>query len=475
MLSRSSTTAIIIALQIRPLKPSFFMTGRSCLISTKRPTCAIRQKNFLNSACPGLFALLLLRLLDALHPWRWTGGEATRDFWRIRLVTLFIPWTWWSWRRRVKSLALSFANKPLLDAVHRRHGKTIFVSAGFEPIVTPLIAALGFPDATIVACRLSTMEDRRRGKLATALDALGEEAIRNSAVLTNSLSDLPLLNYCARPLLTAWKDARYRRALSGFYLPGQYLTQVKRPGERYIVHGILLDDFVPWVLCSILFTTSPFLHSIGLLSLLISFWTIYECGYVENDRMAHLYEDVPTLSDTFGTKEVVTAELQPWIWATCFGLLGAFLLSADTLRGIMAWTGVLLGTRLCFWIYNRIDKSSRVWLYPALQLARSASFAVLVTIDAPASLALGANVIARWVPYYRYRSGTQVWPEMPVFLMRLLFFTILCAVSATQNIASILTPTALLLLSWNLFRARRELLQVLTGLHRIERTGPPTQ
>jgi hypothetical protein len=432
-------------------------------------------EDFLDTARPGLLALMLLRMLDAIRPWRWTGGEETRDFWRVRTVTLLMPWIWRRWRGRVDSLASNCANQPLLDAVRRRNGETIFVTVGFEPIVTPLVTALGFPDARVVACRLSTPADRRRGKLATAIDALGEEVIQNSAVLTDSLNDLPLLSRCARPLLTVWKEARYRRALRNFYLPGQYLTQIKRPGERYIVHGIVLEDFALWVLSSIFYAASPFAHVIGLLALLISFWAIYESGYVENDQMAHLHEDVPTLSDAFGTQELVTTQLQPWIWATIFGLLGVSLLSSDTMRGIAAWTGVLLGTRLCFWFYNRIDKSSRVWLYPALQLARSASFAVLVPIDLPALLAVGAHVIARWIPYYGYRSGTQIWPDLPVFLMRLVFFTILCAVAATQNVASLLTPTALVLASWNVFRARRELLKVFKGLHRIDRTGhtPP--
>src|ERR1700694_1406436 len=101
-------------------------------------------EDFLDTASPGLPALLLLRLLDAIRPWRWTGGEATRDLWRVRLVGALIPWIWILWRRRVKSLAAEFANRPLLDAVARRSGPTIFLSAGFPPIVTPLVAALGF-------------------------------------------------------------------------------------------------------------------------------------------------------------------------------------------------------------------------------------------------------------------------------------------------------------------------------------------
>ena len=77
-------------------------------------------------------------------------------------------------------MAAEFANRPLLDAVARRSGPTLFVSAGFQPIVAPLIAALGFAEAQIVASGLDTAEDRLRGKVATVLDALGEERWRKA-------------------------------------------------------------------------------------------------------------------------------------------------------------------------------------------------------------------------------------------------------------------------------------------------------
>ncbi len=257
-------------------------------------------EDFLDTASPGLPALLVLRLLDAIRPWRWTGGEATRDHWRVRLVGAFIPWIWILWRRRVNSLAAEFANRPLLDAVARRRGPTLFVTAGFQPIVAPLIAALGFAEAQIVASRLDTTEDRLRGKVATAIDALGEETVAKSMVLTNSLEDLPLLDRCTRPLCTVWKDARYWRALGRIYVPGQYLTQIKRPGQRYIMHGVIRENYALWVFCSIFQAQSPVTHVIGLLALLISFWAIYELGYVDNDRVALLYEKDPKLSDTVG-------------------------------------------------------------------------------------------------------------------------------------------------------------------------------
>jgi hypothetical protein len=429
-------------------------------------------EDFLDTASPGLPALLLLRLLDAFRPWRWTGGEPTRDLWRVCLVSTLMPWIWMLWRRRVKSLAAQFANQPLLDAVSRRRGPTLFISAGFQPIVAPLIAALGFPDAQIVASRLFTTQDRIRGKFATALEVLGEETVSKSVVLTDSVEDLPLLDHCARPLCTVWKDARYRHALSRIYVPGQYLVKIKRPGQRYIMHGIVLEDFALWVLCSIVNALSPVTHVIGLLALLVSFWAIYERGYVDNDGVAFHHEKDPKLSDTFDEVEVATPQLQPWIWAAAFGLLGTFLLAKPgefPLRDVAAWSSVLLGTHFGYWLYNRCDKRSRIWMYPALQFARAASFTVVVPIGLPASLALGAHVIARWVPYYVYRTGRKDWPTTPFFLMRLLFYVLLCSILAiSQGFSGLVTATAVVLLLWNLWRARKELRQVLAGIHWIK-------
>ncbi len=38
------------------------------------------------------------------------------------------------------------------------------------------------------------------------------------------------------------------------------------------------------------------LHVVGLLFLLLSFWAVYERGYVDNDEIAARYEREPTLN-----------------------------------------------------------------------------------------------------------------------------------------------------------------------------------
>lgn len=430
-------------------------------------------EDFLDCAAPGLLALLLLRLLDVLKPWRRTGGEASRDWWRLRCVRLFLPWTGWRWRRQVARRAAEHGNQPLIAAVRASAGRPVIVTAGFEPVVRPLVAALGFGEAELVAASLASPRDRLRGKLAMAEERLGRPRLAAATAVTDSLDDLPLLAQCARSLRTVWPEARYQPALGRIYLPGQYLTRIKRPGERYIVRGILQEDYAFWALASVATAAAPISHLTGLLFLLLSFWAIYERGYVDNDIVARDFERKPRLSKTFGVVEVATPAVQPWLWAAGSGAIAILLLRLPGIpqpRDFLIWAGVLAGTYLLFKAYNRLDKSTRIWLFPGLQMARAAAFVALVPIGLAASLALGAHVIARWVPYYLYRVGRGDWPDAPFFLSRLMFYGLLSLMLAmTQGHESLMTPTALVLLVWNIVRARNDLLQLLRSAHRIDR------
>ena len=62
-------------------------------------------EDFIDCARPGLLALLLLRVLGVLKPWRLIGGIDTRDTWRICAISIFFPWTRWRWRAKVPFFA----------------------------------------------------------------------------------------------------------------------------------------------------------------------------------------------------------------------------------------------------------------------------------------------------------------------------------------------------------------------------------
>lgn len=433
-------------------------------------------EDFLDLARPRLLAALVLRFLDIMAPWRWSGGEATRDIWRVRVVCLCFPWIRRQWAKNVEALAHAFGNVELLRVLERHAIAPFIVTSGFHPIVTPLVVALGLPEAPIVAARLDRYDDRRRGKLGCTVDALGEEMLRRSLLITDSLQDIAVLRVCKRPVRTQWPGAYYRRAFSDVYLPGEYLTRVKRPGEHYIRRGILQEDFAFWVLSSIALAVHPAMHVLGLLLLLGSFWVIYERGYIDNDRAALSYERDPKLQPAFWSASVAVAPVAPWIWSIAMGALGVVALgvpdppaSGDFAR----WSALLIGTALWFRIYNRIDKRTRIWLYAGLQLARVAAFTAVVAVAPIGAVALGANVLARWVPYHLYRCAGDHWPRTDdVPLMRLMFFLVLgVLLGVASGAGAVFNMTGLLLLGWNVFRARHALGTLFAQARRLDRPG----
>ena len=287
------------------------------------------------------------------------------------------------------------------------------------------------------------------------------------------MADLELLERCVRPFRTVWPQARYRRALSSVYLPGQYTSQVKHPGKRFIFRNVLQEDFAFWLLSSSGLAADPALHTAGLLLLSLSFWAIYERGYVDNDMSASRYETDPVLNAAFGMAEVATPSAQPWIWALAAGGGANIILHPESgpfMAHFGLWIGVLLATYACFLLYNRIDKMSRVWLYPLLQFARSAAFTVVVPIEPAGAAALGAHAISRWAPYQFYRLASRRWPNTRMPLTRLISFMLLivliaCAVGAP----AITTWSTLALLLWNAFRARHDIYAVFKAARRIDR------
>jgi phosphoserine phosphatase len=420
-------------------------------------------EDFIDLARPSLIALLILRLLDILQPWRLTGGNDTRDVWRVQLVRHLFPWTMRRWKAAAPALAAKHVNAELMQALKRRAAPPIVMTVGFTPIVTPLVAALGLADAQIVACRC-TATDRRRGKLAAAIDALGEPMVRRALLVTDSFSDLPLLRACERGALTEWAAASYRPAFAGIYFPGQYISWIKRPGEHYLRRAILQEDYLLWVLSSIALAPHYVYHVLGLLLLLLSFWAMYEAGYVDNDKIAARFERSPALTRAFHESPVATPRWQPWIWSALLGAAGLFVIRAPglpTWRDAALWPGALVGTYGWFAFYNRSDKQSRIWMYIVLQIARTAAFALIVPVAAIGAMALAAHALTRWMPYYMYRLVGKGWPiDYHIGVARLLTFMVLGVFLAlAAPLSSVFNWTALILVLWCVARARRELLQ----------------
>jgi hypothetical protein len=280
-------------------------------------------------------------------------------------------------------------------------------------------------------------------------------------------------------LRVIWPEARFREAFHDIYLPGLYTSRVKRPGKRYIYRSVISDDFSIWVLASLPFALQTWSHVAGLALLSISFWAIYETGYVHNDLIGARYERKPNLSRQFHESPVHISANLPWAWAWAAGcgLAGLVLLHwplAMDVWDLLAWSAVLVLTFFWFRLYNLTDERTRIWLFAGLQSLRALSFAAVVSVTMVGVLALLAHILSRWVPYLGYRVIGQ-YNDEELGTSRLLFFVVLCGgLALAIGIEPFWTPTALVLLLWFAFKARRELLRSWRHAHILTARKPAT-
>lgn len=413
-------------------------------------------EDFLDCIVPGLMGRLLLKAVALIGPWRMTGS-LTRDAWRVRIAAFLFPWIWLRWHARVEALAAAHINGRLLSAISNRDD-VVIATLGFEPVVRPLLDAMGLFHVKLVACRFGSIADRRAGKLALLRAQIGDENVERSLVITDSEDDRPLLAACAVPLFVLWPEARFVPALSRVYLPFEYLTVVKRPKKRYFLGAVLGDDYIMWVLASVALAASVISHVFGLLLLLFSFWAVYERGYVDNDIVAATHEKDPVLSDAFHGSHVATPRVTPWLWAMAFGLAGLTALSWPELPSIAdlaAWSAVLVGTHIFYLAYNRIDKTARIWMFAGLQLLRAFALVAIVPVTAIGAVALSALALSRWVPYCVYRATKKAnWPGMPVQVVRLMFFLVMGSTLVIgTGVETVEWWTGAAILFWCLLRA----------------------
>jgi hypothetical protein len=430
-------------------------------------------EDFIDTAVPAPLALLILRVLDALEPWRWTGGGATRDVWRVWTIMWLFPWTRLRWRNRARDLGQQFRNEALATALARRSQPFTIVTLGFTIIVAPLIEAMELGACRVVACKLSSTADRGRGKLALAGHALGAAVVSEAAVISDSNQDEDLFAACTAPLMVRWRNAFYRPAFRHVYLPGQYLDMVKRPGSGAL-KSVLVDDFPLWILAGMPFTLASGWSVLGAALLFVSFWAVYETGYIENDQVAARFESDPQLSAAFREFDTSTIGLKPWIYAALFGFLGVLCLRHSTWYGFETvfgiWASVLVGTRLFYRAYNYSDKQTRAWLYLGLQSLRVGAFAAVMPMNPVGALACAARAASRWQMYLMYRKvrGTSGydWTPLPERTIALALFGVLLlfgAIGGFIHLASAGICIAFLL--WNGLLARRELGNIVSAAH----------
>ncbi len=398
---------------------------------------------FLDSVRPAWPAGLLLAALDIVKPWRLLPDHEKDHVWRdwLRVLTVIVlfPWSLMRWRQRAASLGPKWLNPALAPLVSRQPpGGAWLVTNGFRPIVAPLVDALpAAAQPTLLASPLLTgFAWRRRGKCAVVEQALGKERLAAATVVTDNDEDGDLLAAVRAPLHLKWPDSRYEPAHAHAYLPFYYMERIKRPHQGHLKRVVLFDELI--LLLLVYLWTSPSLATLTAIVVLhASFWVIYEILYVENDRVAAEREADPRLSEAYHRTPHRFSEPLAWLTGLALGLVGIGLLQLapayggpGLALGAALWTLFLIALRGLAWVYNHVDKTTRIPLYLVLQAFKVAGLALVLPLPQAALPLLAAHLAGQWLPYLAYRATqtavVDAW-ALPAHLYRLVLALVLAA------------------------------------------------
>jgi hypothetical protein len=374
-------------------------------------------EDFIALARPYVAAAYVLRLVDLLRPWRWTGGPSGRDNWHVLAICVLFPWTFWRWKQFCRLEAPKRINQPLLDALLSHSGPVIIATNGYRRLLGPLLRgtqATGFP---LISCGLRAFSHRSCGKAALVEKSYGRDFIGTAAMVTDSLDDRHILGLSRLPILTRWAGISKNRKPRDFaYLPGDYLNRIKQPNQR-VWRILLREDVLPWVLVCLSLGGVSAASITGSVLLFASLWAVYEAGYFDNDKCAIKYEFDPKIKPEFTWFTNQRLEVLCWMWAVLLGACALFLIHPEHWTEKLAiWTATLLACRATYYIYNRIDKDSRIFLYPLLQTFRFGALITVLDISYAGACIVISQIVPRWHEYaiYRYvRSefGKSSWPK----------------------------------------------------------------
>ncbi len=283
------------------------------------------------------------------------------------------------------------------------------------------------------------------------------------------------------------------------YIPLLYSEKVKRPDRRYFLNNILGEDFIILALSLSYFSYHPWLNVLGLFLLQMAFWCIYELGYIENDKIGEKFEDKAILSYNYKSYEYSFGFWQPWLWSLGLSILGVFVLAIDGVtealkidflafgeysyrlywisKELIYWMLFLLFLRGLFYVYNNINKQSRVWFYLLLQTCRYCGFLVVMTTNVVGLMLLVSSILTRSIQYilYRYLGGkNSSWPmDFPRYFFCLLIYLVLIGILAAndRDISLLLNPQVLLISVFCLLRGSKHFYKVSTQFLHVSEDG----
>jgi hypothetical protein len=433
---------------------------------------------FLDSVRPRWLAAMVLQLLGILKPWRLFGrGEPNhyRDWIRVVAVLIVAPWSLWVWRRNAPMLAHKYLNVPLYDQLrHEPRSGICVVSFGFREIIQPLLSAID-PTLTVrESCSLrSGAHLRIIGKAEALRRDVGADRLSRALSITDSEVDQDLLQASGKAFLVQWPDARFAQAGLTPLMPFVYLQKVKRPDENYLRNAIFGHDLPVLLLAFALVSDRPWFAGAALLIFTIGFFTAYEIGYYENDRLGLKLERKPKVSANY---HLLGKNFRPrfaWSMAALITAVGSFLafeshswvpdfLGVDGVTAFLAvWAAFLLYLvvmRVLFRWQNVISPQGRIVPMLGLQVGRVLGYAIIFPTTVVGAIFCVAHGVARWIPYVVYRFGGSR-RDVPNHLNTFLLLSMVAAaVAIGGNAGAILNWQGALIFGYAGLRAAKDML-----------------
>jgi hypothetical protein len=263
--------------------------------------------------------------------------------------------------------------------------------------------------------------------------------------------------------------------------------------------SILGEDFLVLLLAFTFVSPHPGTNALGLFLLQLSFWCVYEIGYIENDIIGEKFEDNAVLSYNYNSYQYSFQLWQPWIWAFALAILGITLLHQEiALKGVnlstiifdeyhqglwkiaknlLYWGIFLVVLRYLFHIYNHLNKQSRVWFYFLLQACRYCGYLVLLTTNIVGLTLLISKVLIRSIQYvlYRYMGGKNGdWPkDFPRYFFFLLIYLLILGAIALNNrdISLMFNYQVLAIISFCLIRGSKHFQKVFSQFVHVSQDG----
>ncbi len=394
-------------------------------------------ERFLDSLRPRALAFVIVACTDWLiQLLGWLGVvhyNHQRDFMRVFVCTVLMPWNHFLWPRAAQRLANASMNRALLDTLPS--GRPVIVlSYGFRHIIAPILKAAGLKEVTLICSNaLPPFKNLRTSGKLKALEARVPVTEWNTLLfITDSEDDAEVIAACPNSHVMKWCP-RPEPAFTGLYLPLRYTVEGKYPGCRYFTTQIVLEDLA-LLLLAYAFSWS---YAAALVLLFLSLYTIYEIGYYENDRVAIKYETTPVVSESAKTFSGFS-KTRAWLWALVFTVGGIVCAWPDYIRhpyrqgipflfDLACWFAVLGGLYLVFFCFNRLAPAKRLALFPVLHLFKTFSFVIFVPLTIAGVLLLLAQVISISTNYFIYRRGGR-WQRFNRQACRLVLFLVSAAV-----------------------------------------------